>query len=63
MEVTEDKPQFLIDKDCLRKINLLTAKERPFCTYCSSLAGFSWRRRKAGMNEELPDILCNLCFD
>ena len=63
MDITEDKPQFLIDKDCLRKLNLLTAKERPFCAYCSSLTGFSWKTRKAGVSEELPELLCNSCFD
>lgn len=63
MDATEDKNQFLIDKDCLRKINLLTAKERPFCTFCSSLTGFSWRKLRAGVNDELPEILCNPCFN
>ena len=31
-----------IDPACLRRINLLTAKERPFCSFCNALVGFSW---------------------
>ena len=31
-----------IDAACLRKINLLTAKERPFCSYCNNLVGYNW---------------------
>ena len=26
----------------LRKINLLTAKERPFCSFCNNLVGYIW---------------------
>ena len=26
----------------LRKINLLTAKERPFCSFCNNLVGYHW---------------------
>ena len=67
-KATEEKADkwLLIDKDCLRKINLLTAKERPFCTYCSSLTGFSWKKRREGVENDdknsHPEILCNLCF-
>ena len=35
-----------IDPACLRRINLLTAKERPFCSFCNSLVGFTWYVRK-----------------
>ena len=59
----ELKPKMLIDKSCLRKINLLTAKERPFCTYCNALVGFSWKQSKTDAPEPLPKILCNSCFD
>ena len=33
----------MIDPVILRKINLLTAKKRPFCTYCNALVGFTWK--------------------
>jgi len=35
----------LIDKVSVRKLNLLTAKQRPFCQVCQALVGFSWRKR------------------
>lgn len=31
-----------INAACLRKMNLLTAKERPFCSYCNNLVGYRW---------------------
>ena len=31
-----------INASCLRKVNLLTAKERPFCSYCNNLVGYNW---------------------
>eukprot|EP00354_Favella_ehrenbergii_P007112 CAMPEP_0170455050 /NCGR_PEP_ID=MMETSP0123-20130129/3112_1 /TAXON_ID=182087 /ORGANISM="Favella ehrenbergii, Strain Fehren 1" /LENGTH=63 /DNA_ID=CAMNT_0010717995 /DNA_START=656 /DNA_END=847 /DNA_ORIENTATION=- len=34
-----------IDPACLRRINLLTAKERPFCSFCNALVGFTWHVR------------------
>ena len=41
-----DKPRekklATINAACLRKINILTAKERPFCSYCNVLVGYRW---------------------
>ena len=54
-EATDEiKPKMLIDKGCMRKINLLTAKERPFCAYCNALVGFSWKKKKDDALETLP---------
>lgn len=36
-----------IDPACLRRINLLTAKERPFCSFCNGLTGFTWYVRSS----------------
>lgn len=49
-----------IDPACLRRINLLTAKERPFCSFCNSLVGFTWYERiqkqaKDQQGAEKPD--------
>ena len=35
-----------IDPACLRRINLLTAKERPFCSFCNAIVGFTWYLRR-----------------
>lgn len=59
VDQSEDKPQpvkRLIDQDCLRKLNLITAKERPFCSLCQALVGFSWRQSQQG-------TVCNQCFE
>ena len=32
----------LLDPCMVRKINLLTSKERPNCAYCDAKVGFSW---------------------
>ena len=32
----------MIDQTCLKKINILTSKDRPFCVFCNALCGFSW---------------------
>jgi hypothetical protein len=37
------KAKAMIDPVILRKINLLTAKKRPFCGYCNALVGFTWK--------------------
>jgi hypothetical protein len=37
------EPKAMIDPACLRKINILTLKERPLCAYCDANVGFSWR--------------------
>ena len=41
--VADKKPmQQSVSAACLRKINLLTAKERPFCSFCNNLVGYTW---------------------
>jgi len=40
------KEKAMIDPVILRKINLLTAKKRPFCAYCNALVGFTWKHYK-----------------
>lgn len=47
----------MIDAAALRKINLLSAKERPECTYCKTLVGFTWYESDAA---ELS--LCQKCM-
>lgn len=59
----EARPKALIDRACLRKINLLTAKERPFCQVCKALVGFSWKKRKEESEAELPETACLQCFE
>ena len=39
---SHEKQLGTINAACLRKINLLTAKERPFCSYCNNLVGYRW---------------------
>ena len=39
----------------LRKLNLLTAKHRPLCSFCNGLCGFIWHAR-----EEYA--LCDTCY-
>lgn len=34
----------LLDPVVIRKINLLTSKQRPFCAFCKCLVGFTWQR-------------------
>ena len=34
-----------IDPACFRRVNILTAKLRPFCSFCNALTGFQWRIR------------------
>ena len=41
-----------IDPACLRRINLLTAKERPFCSFCNALVGFTWYVRMQKQSKE-----------
>ena len=42
--VDEEMKGRMIDENCLRKLNLLTAKKRPFCMNCQALVGFTWRK-------------------
>jgi len=51
-EAEDKKVLASIDPVCLRKINILTAKERPFCSFCSSLVGFTWFVRRVDDDEE-----------
>jgi hypothetical protein len=44
-EVKNELPS-MVDKSILRKINLLTSKDRPFCAFCNSLCGFQWQFKK-----------------
>ena len=53
-QTTEINPQ-LVDPASLRKINILTSKERPICTICGTKCGFSWHQADAS-------IACNMCF-
>lgn len=46
----------MIDPVILRKINLLTAKKRPFCAYCNALVGFTWKNYKPTENEKEDDL-------
>lgn len=55
-DATEER-KMKIDGGCLRQLNLLTAKERPFCSVCNALVGFTWRRRPE--STQLPEICCN----
>jgi hypothetical protein len=50
----EGKPQ-LIDAAALRKINLISASQRPTCSYCNTLVGFTWLTGQS-LN------LCKKCF-
>jgi hypothetical protein len=43
----------LLDSTVLRKINLMTAKTRPFCSFCQALVGFSWHHYDQPSEEEL----------
>jgi len=45
----------MIDPGCLRKINLLTAKERPLCSVCQTKVGFTWY-------ESTEHVSCDQCF-
>jgi len=45
----------LIDVGSLRKINLLSCKERPTCAYCNTLVGFTW-------HQSTEISLCEKCF-
>ena len=59
--VTEPDKLAKIDPACLRRLNLLTAKERPFCSYCNGLVGFTWfkrissKERQDGKEDEVKD--------
>ena len=54
--VTQEQTQeCLIDPGCLRKINILTAKERPTCNFCQTMAGFTWFASD-------ETIVCDSCF-
>ena len=44
-----------IDPRCLRKINVLTSRDRPFCAFCSALCGFSWHLKTVPHSEEEED--------
>jgi hypothetical protein len=46
----------LIDPQIIRKLNLLTQKERPFCGFCNAKCGFSWYDRQ-------DYSLCTQCFE
>ena len=50
-----DKKQINLDASCIRKINLLSTKERPTCSFCNTLTGFSWYQ-----SDDL--FLCSKCF-
>ena len=49
-----DQPK-LIDAGALRKINLISASERPACTFCKTLVGFTWF-------EQPSMTLCQKCL-
>ena len=49
------QPKRLVDAATIRKLNLLTCKQRPTCSFCCALVGFSWRS-----NETMT--LCEKCF-
>ena len=64
-----------IDHHCLRKINILTSKDRPFCGFCECLCGFEWYNKSAKNVEDEVSLqdqqdqpsskefdLCNECF-
>ena len=46
----------LIDPQIIRKLNLLTQKERPFCGFCNAKCGFSWY-------DHQDYSLCAQCFE
>jgi hypothetical protein len=48
-------PVSIIEPQILRKINLLTLKDRPFCCYCNAKCGFSWYLHR-------DYTLCITCF-
>lgn len=45
----------MIDASCLRKLNILTSKDRPFCAFCNSLCGFSWYQKKIEEKDDYGD--------
>lgn len=47
-DATEDR-KAKIDGGCLRQLNLMTAKQRPFCSVCNALVGFTWWRGGADL--------------
>jgi len=54
----------MLDPVVIRKINLLTSKQRPFCAFCKCLAGFTWQRydpNETGESTQGYD-LCMTCF-
>ena len=47
-----------MDKASLRKINLITCKDRPFCAFCNAVTGFTWYTKK----EVDQYSLCYTCY-
>ncbi len=49
-----------LDKVYLRKLNILTSKDRPFCAFCNALCGFTWHFKNQGADSY---SLCQKCFN
>lgn len=52
----------LIDAGALRKINLISASERPSCSFCKTLVGFTWYETKIKTQEQPWLTLCQKCL-
>jgi len=42
----------------IRKLNMVTARLRPFCAFCNAIVGFTWYLKKEGDKY----ALCTTCF-
>lgn len=65
---TKVAPQVKLDPYFLRKVNILTSKDRPFCSFCGALSGFNWftsqqsQQEDAAVNDVQQFSLCEACF-
>lgn len=48
--------QAQIDSITLRKLNILTSKDRPFCAFCEALCGFNWYYKSKKASNQLEEV-------